>query len=72
MREAATHLEVVERVIGMAIENGFSVLGLEFSPVKGPEGNIEYLLYVEKCEAPVVAPEVDPAALVGRSHEALV
>lgn len=72
VREAATHLEVVERVIGMAIENGFSLLGLEFSPVKGPEGNIEYLLYVEKSEAPVVAPEVDPAALVGRSHEALV
>ena len=72
VREAATHLEVVERVIGMAIENGFSVLGLEFSPVKGPEGNIEYLLYVEKSEAPAVAPEVDPAALVGRSHEALV
>ena len=65
-------LEVVERVIGMATENGFSVLGLEFSPVKGPEGNIEYLLYVEKSEAPAVAPEVDPAALVGRSHEALV
>ena len=64
VREAATHLEVVERVIGMAIENGFSVLGLEFSPVKGPEGNIEYLLYVEKSEAPAVAPEVDPAALV--------
>ena len=72
VREAATHLEVVERVIDMAIENGFSVLGLEFSPVKGPEGNIEYLLYVEKSEAPAVAPEVDPAALVGRSHEALV
>ena len=72
VREAATHLEVVERVIGMATENGFSVLGLEFSPVKGPEGNIEYLLYVEKSEAPAVAPEVDPAALVGRSHEALV
>lgn len=72
VREAATHLEVVERVIDMATENGFSVLGLEFSPVKGPEGNIEYLLYVEKAEAPTVAPEVDPAALVGRSHEALV
>lgn len=72
VREAATHLEVVERVIGMATENGFSVLGLEFSPVKGPEGNIEYLLYVTKSEAPQVAPEVDPAALVGRSHEALV
>ncbi len=72
VREASTHLEVVERVIGMATENGFSVLGLEFSPVKGPEGNIEYLLYVEKTEVPTVAPEVDPAGLVGRSHEALV
>ena len=34
------------------MENGFSVLGLTFSPVKGPEGNIEYLIYLERSEAP--------------------
>ena len=59
-------------VIAFAKSIGFEILNLEFSPIKGPEGNIEYLLYVEKSEAPAVAPEVDPAALVGRSHEALV
>ena len=72
VREAATHLEVVERVIGMAIENGFFCSRSGIFPGKRAGGNIEYLLYVEKSEAPAVAPEVDPAALVGRSHEALV
>ena len=35
-------------MIGLAIENGFSVAGLDFSPIKGPEGNIEYLLHLKK------------------------
>ena len=72
VREKSTHKEVLDNFVALADELQFKILGLTFSPVKGPEGNIEYLLYVEKSEAPVVAPEVDPAALVGRSHEALV
>ena len=48
VRERATHIEVIENVIGYACDNGFSVLNLDFSPVKGPEGNIEYLLYIKK------------------------
>ncbi|MDE6470773.1 MAG: TlyA family RNA methyltransferase, partial [Eubacterium sp.] len=43
-----THLEVVERIIDLSVETGFSVSGLDFSPVKGPEGNIEYLIYLQK------------------------
>lgn len=67
-----THLEVVENVIDMAVSNGFSVLGLEFSPVKGPEGNIEYLIYLVKSAEPSVAENVDAKALVGKSHEELL
>lgn len=67
-----THIEVVENVIDMAVENGFSVLGLEFSPVKGPEGNIEYLIYLVKSDEPVVSENVDVMTLVGKSHEELL
>lgn len=67
-----THLEVVENVIQMAVANGFSVLGLEFSPVKGPEGNIEYLIYLVKSAEPIVFDNVDAKALVSKSHEELL
>ena len=46
VRDSAVHLEVIEKVIDFAISIGFEVLNLEFSPVKGPEGNIEYLLHL--------------------------
>lgn len=51
VREKSTHLEVVNRVIQYAEEIGFSVRNLDFSPIKGPEGNIEYLLHLKKQEA---------------------
>lgn len=54
VREASTHEEVIRNCIGLAVENGFSVNGLTFSPVKGPEGNIEFLLYLEKSPHPEV------------------
>ena len=77
VREESTHCEVIHNVIGMARENGFSVLGLDWSPVKGPEGNIEYLLYLQSGE---MLPEAEPeeirtdrfiAELVSRSHRVL-
>lgn len=48
---------------------GFTVMGLDYSPIKGPEGNIEYLGYLRKGTHP--APELDPAAIVEQSHGAL-
>lgn len=48
VREAQTHREVLHQAIAYALENGFSVLGLDHSPIKGPEGNIEFLMYVKK------------------------
>ena len=48
VRDKKVHLEVVRNVMTYAIAIGFKVLNLSFSPIKGPEGNIEYLLYIQK------------------------
>ena len=47
VREKSTHIEVIEMVSNFAVENGFAILGLDFSPIKGPEGNIEYLIHLK-------------------------
>ena len=46
----STHYEVIEMVLSYALSIGFSVLNLDFSPIKGPEGNIEYLVHLQKTE----------------------
>lgn len=48
---------------------GYTVMGLDYSPIKGPEGNIEYLGYLRKGSHD--APQLDPAAVVAQSHGAL-
>lgn len=48
VRDKGVHEEVIEKVISYAREIGFSILNLDFSPIKGPEGNIEYLVYIKK------------------------
>ena len=48
VRDPAVHEEVISRILGVAEEDGFDVLGLTYSPVKGPEGNIEYLVRLKK------------------------
>lgn len=71
VRDKAVHEEVIEKIRSFALENGYSVLGLTFSPVKGPEGNIEYLIYLEKSDSPEMLTEVSVSALVEESHSAL-
>ncbi len=66
VREKATHIEVIENVISFTKEIGFSVQGLDFSPVRGPEGNIEYLMYIKKSNEE--SRQFDVAALVETSH----
>ncbi|MGN1420094.1 MAG: TlyA family RNA methyltransferase [Eubacterium sp.] len=70
--DLSTHIEVVERVIDMAVENGFSVKGLEFSPIKGPEGNIEYLIFLQKSNKPEIDLCISAKDLVNQSHEELL
>ncbi|MCR5590074.1 MAG: TlyA family RNA methyltransferase [Lachnospiraceae bacterium] len=48
VRDRKVHEEVIERIIGAAADNGFAPTGLTYSPIRGPEGNIEYLLYLIK------------------------
>ena len=66
VRDPAVHLEVLEHFLGHARESGFSVLALTYSPIRGPEGNIEYLGYLEKSAASERS--FDLAALVEASH----
>lgn len=67
-----THIEVVQKIIDLSTKNGFSVNGLDFSPVKGPEGNIEYLIFIEKANEPVIDITIDARAVVNKSHEELL
>ena len=72
VRERATHVEVIENVIGYASDSGFSVLNLDFSPVKGPEGNIEYLLYIKKADEKTCAVDSEMIErVVEASHSTL-
>lgn len=71
VRDMDVHTEVVNRMVGEAVQAGFSVLGLDYSPVKGPEGNIEYLMWIRKSDSPAVRENLDAAGVVKASHEEL-
>ena len=70
VKEQSTHVEVVQNIYAFAKEQGFAVLGLEFSPIKGPEGNIEYLIYLKKGGETIVSADC-AEEVVKRSHEML-
>ena len=71
VRDKSVHESVVNDIVGFALNNGFSVHGLDFSPVKGPQGNIEYLVLLQKADETVNDSDVDIADLGNRSHETL-
>ncbi|MBR3933879.1 MAG: TlyA family RNA methyltransferase [Clostridia bacterium] len=48
VRDISIHRKVINEILEFSLETGFSVLNLEYSPIKGPEGNIEFLLYLKK------------------------
>ena len=69
VRDPKVHLEVLESFLAFVPGAGYTVMGLDYSPIKGPEGNIEYLGYLRKGSHD--APQLDPAAVVAQSHGAL-
>ncbi len=69
VRDVAVHKEVVHSVIDFAPSIGLTPVGLDFSPIKGPEGNIEYICHMKNGAFP--ATELDVEAVVAASHEAL-
>lgn len=73
VRDKKVHIQVIEKVIEYAMSIGFKILNLDYSPVKGPEGNIEYLLYLQNNgEEPVVDEIcVAPVKVVEDSHVTL-
>ena len=73
VRDPKVHEEVIHQVISYARSIDFGVLHLEFSPIKGPEGNIEYLLHLAKLpgEAEVPETEVSVEETVKQAHNAL-
>lgn len=71
VRDKNVHIAVIEKIIGLVKENDFSLLGLDFSPVKGPEGNIEYLCYIEKGYSEESNAEFNAVHIVEASYEAL-
>ncbi|MBQ7415599.1 MAG: TlyA family RNA methyltransferase [Oscillospiraceae bacterium] len=69
VRDPDTHKEVLDNFVALANSLGFSILGLTFSPVKGPEGNIEFLGHLSKEEMTGIVP--DTADIVRQAHETL-
>jgi len=71
VRDPDVHIEVIEKIISVASREGFSVLNIDFSPIKGPEGNIEYLIYIKNDGLGSVDSQISVQKLVELSHENL-
>ena len=71
VRDPLVHTEVIERICAFCLTNGFDVSGLDFSPVKEPEGNIEYLIYIKPAAHGKMLAGVTPQELAARSHAVL-
>ena len=75
VRDKTVHEEVIEKIVLFCKENGFQPLGLTASPIKGPEGNIEYLIHIQKTESMdeelcgAVLKQIEP--LVEETHKQL-
>ena len=71
VRDSSIHTQVINGIIDFAEQNGFSVIGLDYSPVKGPEGNIEYLIYLKKSDEADILIDTNAESIVRLSHEDL-
>ena len=71
VRDKNVHIAVVNKIIDLIIENKFTLLGLDFSPIKGPEGNIEYLCHIRKTEIAENLCEISAEEVVENSYNAL-
>ena len=69
IRDPAVHKEVLDNIVSLAKELGFTILGLTFSPVKGPAGNIEFLGHLTLADAEGIEP--DTADMVAQAHKTL-
>lgn len=70
VRETETHIEVLVQAQANALQFGFNVLGLDYSPIRGPEGNIEFLLFVAQSTSPESLPAERVIEVVQQAHTA--
>lgn len=69
VRDIDTHKEVISSIVEFAYQSGFSVLGIDFSPIRGPEGNIEYLICLSKDKDKILSvTETDINNIADKSH----
>ena len=71
VRDKAVHETVVREICAFLLESGFSLLHLDYSPIKGPQGNIEYLVHIRKSAEPQSFLTLGAAEVVAASHAAL-
>ena len=71
VRDKKVHIEVIETIYNFCLNNGFSVLNIDYSPIKGPEGNIEYLMLIKKSDNAYIDDNIDVENTVKASHEKL-
>ena len=71
VRDPDVHIEVIEKIVSVARKEGLSVLNIDFSPIKGPEGNIEYLIHIKNDGVGEVNSQISVQKLVELSHENL-
>lgn len=67
VKDIDVHIEVIKKIINISMDIGFLILGLDYSPIKGPKGNIEYLLYISKDNS-LLNSEIDINKTVNNSH----
>lgn len=73
VRDSSVHREVIEMIVEYVRTQRLGILGLDFSPIKGPEGNIEYLIYLDKSRSGMHEDEVQARVdtVVAQSHKIL-
>src|SRR5699024_8225120 len=72
VRDPEVHREVIKKITDFASETGFALRNLEYSPIKGPEGNIEYLLYLQKKQEGLPEDgDIDIDSIVAQAHKEL-
>ena len=72
VREKSTHVEVIHKIMDYAVSVGFDLCALDFSPIKGPEGNIEYLIHLKKSGGETGTDRgIDPESVAAKAFETL-
>lgn len=69
VRDPDVHVQVINKIMNFALENGFSVLGINFSPIRGPQGNVEYLIHIKKTDSTVDLSDCDIRKLVDEANK---